>query len=164
MPIGAGSSQPSIRKKNLGKTSRRSACLRVVKHHGSVWQKGLIYDDLEFRRDFTSDSLFEARLKAMTCSSDPAMAMDPQAFHDNSFQTSPVRGARMRGVGRSSFSIMPAPPRPVRNSSFIFGRSDSRIRPLLNQEERDRLHCWAMIVALASSAAGTTLLIMAALR
>jgi hypothetical protein len=59
---------------------------------------------------------------------------------------------------------MPAPPRPARNNSFIFGRSDSRIRPLLNQEERDRLHCWAMIVALGSSVAGTTLLLTAALR
>lgn len=59
---------------------------------------------------------------------------------------------------------MPSPYRPARNKSFIFGRSDSRIRPLLNQEERDRLHCWAMIVAVASSAAGTTLLLTVILR
>jgi hypothetical protein len=58
---------------------------------------------------------------------------------------------------------MPNPPKPARNHSFIFGRSESRIRPLLNQEERDRLHCWAMIVALTSSAVGTTLLLATAL-
>jgi len=69
-----------------------------------------------------------------------------------------------RGHVRSSFCIMPHDPRPGRNTSFIFGRSDSRIRPLLNQAERDRLHCWSMIVALASSAAGTTLLLAAFLR
>jgi hypothetical protein len=99
----------------------------------------------------------------MTGSLNPANAMDPQAYHDHSFQAGGSRAMRMRPDGRSSFSIMPASPRPARNSSFIFGRSDSRIRPLLNQEERDRLHCWAMIVALASSAAGTTLLLTAAL-
>jgi hypothetical protein len=99
----------------------------------------------------------------MTGSLNAAKAMDSQAFHDRSFQVGNGRGMRMRPDGRSSFSIMPASPRPARNSSFIFGRSDSRIRPLLNQEERDRLHCWAMIVALASSAAGTTLLLTAAL-
>ena len=54
---------------------------------------------------------------------------------------------------------MPHDPRPSRNTSFIFGRSDSRYRPLLNQEERDRLHIWAMIVALSTSAAGITLLL-----
>jgi hypothetical protein len=64
---------------------------------------------------------------------------------------------------RSSFCIMPDTPKPARDASFIFGRSDSRIRPLLNQEERDRLHCWAMIVSLASSAIGTALLLAAAL-
>jgi hypothetical protein len=61
---------------------------------------------------------------------------------------SPVRQAV-----RSSFSIIPHSPKPVRNASFIFGRSDSRLRPLLNQEERNRMHCWAMVVA------GTTLLL-----
>jgi hypothetical protein len=61
---------------------------------------------------------------------------------------------------RSSFCVMPHDPRPARTTTFIFGRSDSRYRPLLNQEERDRLHIWAMIVALSSSAAGTTLLLM----
>ncbi|GEO15419.1 hypothetical protein [Microvirga aerophila] len=100
----------------------------------------------------------------MTCFLNVAQAMDPQAFYDHSFRTDNARAMRMRPDGRSSFSIMPASPRPARNSSFIFGRSDSRIRPLLNQEERDRLHCWAMIVAVASSAAGTTLLLTAALR
>jgi len=67
-------------------------------------------------------------------------------------------------VVRSSFCIMPHAPRDSRNGSFIFGRSDSRYRPLLNQEERDRLHIWAMIVALSTSAAGTTLLLTAFLR
>ncbi|MBM1171168.1 hypothetical protein [Microvirga arabica] len=67
----------------------------------------------------------------------------------------------VRSVARSSFCVMPHDPRPARNTSFIFGRSDSRYRPLLNQEERDRLHIWAMIVALSTSAAGTTLLLTA---
>jgi hypothetical protein len=70
----------------------------------------------------------------------------------------------VRSMVRSSFCVMPHDPRPVRNASFIFGRSDSRYRPLLNQEERDRLHIWAMIVALSTSAAGTTLLLTAFLR
>jgi hypothetical protein len=65
---------------------------------------------------------------------------------------------------RSSFCVLPHDPRPARNGSFIFGRSDSRYRPLLNQEERDRLHIWAMIVALSSSIAGTTLLLTAIFR
>jgi hypothetical protein len=67
-------------------------------------------------------------------------------------------------AARSSFCVMPHDPRPARNASFIFGRSDSRYRPLLNQEERDRLHIWAMIVALSSSIAGTTLLLTAIFR
>ena len=65
---------------------------------------------------------------------------------------------------RSSFCVLPHDPQPARNASFIFGRSDSRYRPLLNQEERDRLHIWAMIVALSSSIAGTTLLLTAIFR
>jgi len=71
--------------------------------------------------------------------------------------------ASSRSHVRSSFCVMPHTPGPERNASFIFGRSDSRIRPLLNQAERDRLHCWSMVIALASSAAGTALLLMAAL-
>ncbi|EIM27063.1 hypothetical protein [Microvirga lotononidis] len=67
-------------------------------------------------------------------------------------------------TARSSFCVLPHDPRPARTASFIFGRSDSRYRPLLNQEERDRLHLWAMIVTLSSSVAGTTLLLMAILR
>ncbi|ANY78645.1 hypothetical protein BB934_10770 [Microvirga ossetica] len=74
-----------------------------------------------------------------------------------------IRHEPMRSVVRSSFCVMPHDPRPARNTSFIFGRSDSRYRPLLNQEERDRLHIWAMIVALSSSIVGTTLLLMAIL-
>lgn len=66
-------------------------------------------------------------------------------------------------VKKQGFRVIPSSARSSQTKSFIFGRSDSRIRPLLNQEERDRLHCWAMIVALASSAAGTTLLLTAAL-
>ncbi|MGF9758553.1 hypothetical protein AAII07_25465 [Microvirga sp. 0TCS3.31] len=69
----------------------------------------------------------------------------------------------VRSVARSSFCVMPHDPRPARTTTFIFGRSDSRYRPLLNQEERDRLHIWAMIVALSTSAAGTTLLLTALL-
>ncbi len=98
----------------------------------------------------------------MTCSLDAVETMNPQSFHDPSFRTGNARDERMRGIGRSSFCVMPASPRPARNNSFIFGRSASRIRPLLNQEERDRLHCWAMIVTVASSAVGTTLLLTAA--
>ena len=69
----------------------------------------------------------------------------------------------VRAASRSSFCVMPHDPRPARTTTFIFGRSDSRYRPLLNQEERDRLHIWAMIVALSTSAAGTTLLLAALL-
>jgi hypothetical protein len=90
--------------------------------------------------------------------------MNPQISHDHPYGADVMQPAEGRALVRSSFCVMPAKPRLERNSSFIFGRSDSRIRPLLNQEERDRLHCWAMIVALASSAAGTTLLLTAALR
>ncbi len=90
--------------------------------------------------------------------------MNPPLSHDPSYGAESLRPEGLRHVVKSSFCVMPAKPRLERNSSFIFGRSDSRIRPLLNQEERDRLHCWAMIVALASSAAGTTLLLAAFLR
>jgi hypothetical protein len=67
--------------------------------------------------------------------------------------------AHARQAVRSSFSIIPHSPRPTRNASFIFGRSDSRLRPLLNQEERDRMHYWAMMIALISSVAGTMVLL-----
>lgn len=72
-----------------------------------------------------------------------------------------VQSQPVRSMARSSFCVMPHDPRPARTTTFIFGRSDSRYRPLLNQEERDRLHIWAMIVALSTSAAGTTLLLTA---
>ncbi|MXQ13005.1 hypothetical protein [Microvirga makkahensis] len=87
--------------------------------------------------------------------------MNPQTSHQPSYGTDDSGYGQARGHVRSSFCIMPHTPHPGRNASFIFGRSDSRIRPLLNQEERDRLHCWSMIIALASSAAGTTLLLTA---
>lgn len=74
----------------------------------------------------------------------------------------PTYSARHQTV-RSSFAVLPHDRRPARTASFIFGRSDSRYRPLLNQEERDRLHLWAMIVALSTSVAGTTLLLTAIL-
>jgi hypothetical protein len=67
--------------------------------------------------------------------------------------------SQARQAVRSSFSIIPHSPKPVRTASFIFGRSDSRLRPLLNQAERDRMHCWAMMIALISSVAGTTVLL-----
>lgn len=89
--------------------------------------------------------------------------MSPQTSHDQPYGAEPTRHERVRPMVRSSFCIMPDTPKPARDASFIFGRSDSRIRPLLNQEERDRLHCWAMIVSLASSAIGTALLLAAAL-
>ncbi len=99
----------------------------------------------------------------MICSSEAVAAMSSQTSHDPSYGAANLRDERGRPAVRSSFCIMPHAPRPARNTSFIFGRSDSRIRPLLNQEERDRLHCWAMIVALASSAVGTALLLAAGL-
>lgn len=89
--------------------------------------------------------------------------MSSQTSHDQSYGAGAIHGERARPVVRSSFCIMPDRPKPSKNASFIFGRSDSRIRPLLNQEERDRLHCWAMIVSLTSSAVGTALLLAAAL-
>ena len=85
--------------------------------------------------------------------------MNPQISHDPPYDAGTHRQP-MRMV-RSSFCVMPHAPRPARTASFIFGRSDARYRPLLNQEERDRLHLWAMIVTLSSSAAGTTLLLAA---
>ena len=84
--------------------------------------------------------------------------MNPQISHDPTYS---ARTQQVRSMARSSFCVLPHDPRPARNASFIFGRSDSRYRPLLNQEERDRLHIWAMIVALSSSAVGTTLLLTA---
>lgn len=90
--------------------------------------------------------------------------MSQPISQNSSYGAGSVQHPPMRAMARSSFCIMPDAPRPARNTSFIFGRSDSRIRPLLNQEERDRLHLWAMIVALSSSAAGTTLLLAAVLR
>lgn len=84
--------------------------------------------------------------------------MNPQMSHESSYS---VRTEQARPMARSSFCVMPHDPRPARNASFIFGRSDSRYRPLLNQEERDRLHIWAMIVTLASSVVGTTVLLTA---
>jgi hypothetical protein len=88
--------------------------------------------------------------------------MNPQISHDPSYSAG-AHHQPMRTMVRSSFCIMPHAPRPARTTTFIFGRSDSRYRPLLNQEERDRLHIWAMIVALSSSTVGTTLLLTALL-
>ena len=90
--------------------------------------------------------------------------MNPQSSHHPSYGAGPQSYGQSRSQVRSSFCIMPHVHGPDRNTSFIFGRSDSRIRPLLNQAQRDRLHCWSMIIALASSAAGTTLLLTAILR
>jgi len=86
--------------------------------------------------------------------------MNPPMSREPSYNVQPQP---VRSVARSSFCVMPHDPRPARTTTFIFGRSDSRYRPLLNQEERDRLHIWAMIVALSTSAAGTTLLLAALL-
>jgi hypothetical protein len=87
--------------------------------------------------------------------------MNPPISREPSYS---VRQQPMRSMVRSSFCVMPHAPRLGRTTTFIFGRSDSRYRPLLNQEERDRLHIWAMIVALSTSAAGTTLLLASLLR
>ncbi|WP_230529941.1 hypothetical protein [Microvirga roseola] len=89
--------------------------------------------------------------------------MTSQISHDQSYAAEAAHDGPARAVARSSFCVMPHTPKPARAGSFIFGRSDARMRPLLNQEERDRLHCWAMIVAVASSAAGTALLLTASL-
>ena len=48
---------------------------------------------------------------------------------------------------------------PSRHHTFILGGSEARTRPLLNQGERDRLHCWSMVVAVASSVTGLALLL-----
>lgn len=90
--------------------------------------------------------------------------MNSQTSHHPSYSAGDHRYDQTRGPVRSSFCIMPHTPHPWRSASFIFGRSDSRIRPLLNQAERDRLHCWSMVIALASAAAGTTLLLTAVFR
>lgn len=90
--------------------------------------------------------------------------MNPQTSHHSPYSAGDHRYGQTRAPVRSSFCIMPHTPHPERNASFIFGRSDSRIRPLLNQAERNRLHCWSMIIALASAAGGTTLLLTAVLR
>lgn len=94
----------------------------------------------------------------MTFRDKAVAAMHPQTPPEASSASAPSRSAV-----RSGYAIMPDVPKPARNNSFIFGHSASRMRPLLNQEERDRLHCWSMVVALASSAAGTALLITAML-
>lgn len=97
----------------------------------------------------------------MTCFLDAATAMHPQTSHERSYAGSFQE--RQDGVRKSGFRVERPARQPGRNNSFIYGLSDSRIRPLLNQEERDRLHCWSMVVALAASAAGTTLLLTAIL-
>lgn len=95
----------------------------------------------------------------MTCSLNAANVMNPDSSLDRSISTSgvPVRQRPVIGPG----SIRPASA-PARHRSFILGRSDARLRSLVNQEERDRLHCWSMVVALTSSAAGLALLLTAA--
>jgi hypothetical protein len=121
----------------------------------------LVYDDANRRGIFTSRS----RLPGERLSHDlffVASAMNPQISHEPSYSAG-THQQPLRMV-RSSFCIMPHAPRPARTASFIFGRSDARYRPLLNQEERDRLHLWAMIVTLSSSAVGTTLLLASFLR
>lgn len=94
----------------------------------------------------------------MTDSSDAVAAMGLPTSSDHPFHAS------VAGLEPNRLPGKTGPVRPGRHHSFILGRSDARTRPLLNQEERDRLHCWSLIVALASSAAGTTLLLTAVLR
>lgn len=95
----------------------------------------------------------------MTFSLNAANVMNSDSSFDQSMSTSgvPVRQRPVIGAG----SVRPASS-PARHRSFILGRSDARLRSLVNQEERDRLHCWSMIVALTSSAAGLALLLTAA--
>lgn len=94
----------------------------------------------------------------MTDFSDAVAVMGLPTSTDHPFRASVAGLEPNRTLGKTG------PTRPGRHHSFILGRSDARTRPLLNQEERDRLHCWSLIVALASSAAGTTLLLTAVLR
>jgi hypothetical protein len=89
--------------------------------------------------------------------------MSSPSIRSSSYRADGIHRRGDAGPVKSSFCILPAASKPARVNSFIFGLSDSRIRPLLNQEERDRLHCWSMLIALLSSAAGTTLLLMAAI-
>ncbi|MBZ6077832.1 hypothetical protein [Microvirga puerhi] len=93
----------------------------------------------------------------MTCSLDAAAVMHSDSTPDRSFSTSGVAVGQRPVLGSSSLHSAPA-----RHHSFILGRSDARLRSLLNQEERDRLHCWSLIVALVSSVTGLTLLLTAA--
>jgi hypothetical protein len=86
--------------------------------------------------------------------------MGPQTTSQAIFTPAPSRYERPRLAERAGFGIMPAPARPSRHNTFILGRSAARTRPLLNQEERDRLHCWSMVVAVASSMTGLGLLLM----
>ncbi|MGO4570476.1 hypothetical protein [Microvirga sp. 2TAF3] len=97
----------------------------------------------------------------MTCSFNPVNAMGSHFSSDQSFSTAGTHERPRPVIGPAGYRPASA---PARHHSFILGRSDARLRSLLNQEERDRLHCWSMIVALTSSAAGLTLLLTAALR
>ncbi|WP_210495423.1 hypothetical protein [Microvirga antarctica] len=85
--------------------------------------------------------------------------MGPQITPNPMFTPAPSRYERPRLAERAGFGIMPAPARPSRHNTFILGRSEARTRPLLNQEERDRLHCWSMVVAVVSSVTGLALLV-----
>lgn len=96
----------------------------------------------------------------MTCSFNPVDVMGPHSSPDRSYPATHTRG--QKPVFGTAYGGRPTLT-PARHRSFILGRSDARLRSLLNQEERDRLHCWSMIVALTSSAAGLTLLLTAAL-
>jgi hypothetical protein len=96
----------------------------------------------------------------MTHLSQPMMDMGPQTSPDPIFTPAPSRYERPRLAPRPGFGIMPPPASVSRHHTFILGRSDARTRPLLNQEERDRLHCWSMIVAVGSSVTGLGLLLM----
>jgi hypothetical protein len=125
--------------------------------------KGLIYEDFKSSDPFTSHSRLQGEFAVANCSRKLAI-MNPQTFHRSSYEADGLGQGSAHKAVRSSFCIMPATVKPSRNNSFILGLSDSRIRPLLNQDERDRLHCWSMIVALSSSIAGTTLLLTAILR
>ena len=85
--------------------------------------------------------------------------MGPQTSPEPIFTPAPSRYERPRLAPRAGFGIMPPPAELSRHQTFILGRSDARTRPLLNQEERDRLHCWSMIVAVGSSMTGLGLLL-----
>ena len=81
--------------------------------------------------------------------------MGPHSSIDTPLSAAHAPGGSRPAVGSAARRA------PARHRSFILGRSDARLRSLVNQEERDRLHCLSMLVAGLASAAGLMLLLTA---